>query len=152
VIRGAAPGVPNVLERLSRVIGRTVIGVRVGPGGFDLVFDDGTELEAYFLDTGGEGTRCVWSVVVARYRLYRMPSTRVAEEIAYELNRHLVEATIVGPTEEGNVYIGVNEDHLEELKQICPRLSAVARKYLCQQQPPEHQREDKRPSSPGHST
>ncbi len=47
VVRGASPGVPDVLERLSRVIGQTVIGVRVGPNGFDLVFDDGTELEVY---------------------------------------------------------------------------------------------------------
>ncbi len=44
-----------------------------------------------------------------------MPDTRVAEEITRELSRHLVEATIVGPTEEGNVYIGVTRNTSKSL-------------------------------------
>ncbi len=69
--------------------------------------------------------------VVTRFRRYRAPDARAAEELAWELGRCLIEATVVGPLENGTVYIGVREDQLEELERLCPGLSAKAQAVLC---------------------
>ncbi|WP_338250235.1 hypothetical protein [Pyrodictium abyssi] len=131
----------EVTRELSKLLGLEVVGARVGDNGFDLIFDDGTELEVYCFPKprssgptrGDEGVKpdCCWGIVVAKYRRYKVESLEEAERIVEELTRNQIDATIVGPLLDGTIYFGIREDLIEETKKLCSKLSSLTRKYIC---------------------
>ena len=107
-------------KELMKVIGKRVVEIRVGSYGFDLVFDDGTELEVYCCQPRRR-RGCAIGVVAPKYRWFRVKSREIAEDIAEELSMNYIDAGVVGPLEDGSVYVAVNEDYLDDLKKICEK-------------------------------
>lgn len=120
----------SVLRELSQLVGKRVEGVRVGDGGFDLVFDDGSELEVYVFPRR-DGGECCWGVVVARYKRFRVGSLEEAQRLAEMLAEMAVDTSIIGPLSDGTVYLGVYEKHLDKLEEICRENSEVRRALGC---------------------
>ena len=112
----------DVVKQLSKLIGSRVIDVRVGDSGFDLVFNDGHELEVYVIavnDAKSMAKRCCWGVAVPKYVWYMARSIEEASRAAEILSKRLIDATIVGPLPDGRVYVGVNERMVEDFKKVC---------------------------------
>ena len=43
----------DIVEELRKIKGKRIVGTRIGESGFDLIFDDGSELEVYCLGLWG---------------------------------------------------------------------------------------------------
>ena len=127
----------DVREELEKVIGKRVIGYRVGSDGFDLVFDDGTELELYcipiYIEERSVGdSDCTYGVVVAKYKWFRVSDAKVAEHIVDKLSTMIIDSTIVRLGDD--VYVGIREDLLNDMKKICERnRDELVSQYICRE-------------------
>ena len=104
-----------IARELSKIVGRKIIGFRVGWEGFDLILDDGTEVEVY---TRGVEEPPTYAVVVAEYKLYRVPSLSVAERVVEELSKRAVDCTIQEHPD-GSIYVGVYKGHVRDVEDMC---------------------------------
>ncbi len=119
-------------RELGKVLGRRVICFRVGDYGFDLVFDDGRELEVYCGLESSLG--CAWGIVVAERLLFPVASLDEAQKIVEELRfqHETIDVDIV-ESHEGRVYVSVARSDLPMLADVCKSspLSERARRILC---------------------
>jgi len=123
-----------VAEQLSNLIGSRVVGVRVGDNGFDLVFDNGRELEVYILTVSDEKSgvkRCYWGITVPKYVWFRAKGAEEAKRAAEILSKRSIDASVVGPLQDGSIYVGINEHMVEEFKKICEEDDELKKLVSC---------------------
>lgn len=127
-------------EYLDKIVGKRVIGYRYGDGGFDLIFDDGSELEVYACVPNSIKKRddvdcydiCEWGIIVDERKLFPVSSCKEANEVVDEvLSKTRVHDIDVAGTING-FYVTVAKRELETLKKECTNLSDKARRVLCQ--------------------
>lgn len=102
---------------MEEILGRRVVAYRLSDdGSFDLIFDDGTELEVYIVRKRG---RPILVYGVEKYRWFPAPTLVKARSEANRLREAGVYGADVVVIPRGEVYVAVPEKELGKLGEIC---------------------------------
>lgn len=126
-------------RHLDKIIGKKIVGYRYGDGGFDLILDDGTELEVYTciplaLEKSSQcdcKKMCGWGLVAVERRLFPVESLEKARKIVEEVLRKTSIRDIDTASTLNGYYVTVAEHELKKLGKECEKLSDEAVSALC---------------------
>lgn len=113
---------------LTKLVDKKVIGYRFGENGFDLILENGDELEVYGgLSYNGE---CLWGVSYSERYLIPVENCDTAREIVNDVLRNTKYGDISTTSTSKGCFVSVDKNELKEIKQECDKLDK-ARPYLC---------------------
>jgi hypothetical protein len=108
---------------LMETIGKKIIGFRLGDDGFDLIFEDGDELEVYFIK-GKLG------LVLSRRNLVPVENCSLANKIVDDVMSHTSIRDISVEDRPDGCFISIDKNHHEYLKRECDKLVLKESKAL----------------------
>lgn len=123
----------SIAVEIGKVLGKRIIGARVGKYGFDLILDDGSELEVY----GGlklpDGSCSGVGVSVSERVLVPVDNCAFAEWVVnrvIDVTGSKVGDVAVDSTLKG-CFVSIGKGELEELVKHCDKFDETVRKVVC---------------------
>ena len=108
----------------SELLERKIIGYRYGEHGFDLILDNGDELEVYtgLKDEGGE---CKWGVATSKRKLVPVENCELARRIVHDVLDNTTVADIDIASTVNGCFVTIAKEELVNLKQQCSKLELI---------------------------
>lgn len=126
-------GDESIAVEIGKVLGKRIIGARIGKYGFDLVMDDGSELEVYCGLKLPDGSCSGVGVSVSERVLVPVDNCAFAEWVTNQIidvtGSRVGDITVTSTLE--GCFISIGKGEVESLIKYCDRFDKTVRKIVC---------------------